>query len=202
MNTHYTALTGHGAGRRCICAGHGKSADQLFKMDIDSNTDIIAVNTTKYVPFCTYLLVFDDDVLKAVRDGKMLLSPFSKIIGPAGHGCDYQFAFQETPRPHTSRFGHYRSGLRAVFLAADIMQYNEIYLYGYDYHPHPKVETVDLADIRTWESRNLPWDPAQVLDDQLEEFKDRPWPATIFQGNPMSRLQHFPNREYRSKNGL
>lgn len=194
MREDVMALAGLGIGKKCICWGHGYSAERILHAGVDRKYQIIAVNTTKYCPSPDYLLAYDSPILFAIRQGAMTVPKKTKIIASYhwdGTEATYGYHVNSFPRSKTPKFSHFRSGLRAVYIASEIMRFDEVYLVGYDYMLHP-IKIRDPGDVRTWENDN-PQPIAKIyLDEQIEEFSCLQWTGKIYQTNSDSRLTQFP----------
>lgn len=181
-------LSGTGVGKRCVVVGHGYSAEYAT---IPESFDVIAANSTEFTPRVNFIVGFDTPVLIAIEQGTFKLNPDTKIIAPVywGEVADYQYQWNRYPMPKPP-WTHYRTGTRCVYIAAETMKYDEVYLVGYDYEAHPPVRT--QYEVRNWTMDRPPEQHQLILNDQLREFDAIDWTGTIYQTNDKSFLKRFP----------
>jgi len=130
-------LSGSGIGKKILIIGGGCSAGQFDYERLGKDFVLMTVNDSMYdfksgkyfKGIKPDFLIYND--ISAIREIKKMKIPGTKIIGFGNHhfpGCSYLYRLSEVGGIDSTN-----TGLKALMIAKNIMQFDEIYLIGFDF---------------------------------------------------------------------
>lgn len=169
---HISELQGIGRGKRALIVGGGESVAE-FTQDIPADMTVINCNYPYHGMPVDYMIYWD----KVVADEIEIHGKPCETIGykhvrlnMLADGTDYYYEKADVPM--------YDTGLNSLYIASEIMCFDEIYLIGYDYtgdHYHDR-----------YEKRNR-----DKYFSMVNEKYNRKWAASIINMNKNSKLNFF-----------
>ena len=174
-------LRNKGKGQKVVIFATGHSYTDFDYNNIDMDIVRIEINKMRINTRIDYSIYYD-------KEWKEYYNKFDKLdrelIGFETHLSKHtKYSYDTIMIPFSD------SGFHALYLASEIMNFQAIYLVGYDYYKvggmwHPYKD--DFIDDRL-DKKKL-----EILQNQIDKYSSVEWSNTIFNCNKDSALKVFP----------